>query len=35
LAIADRVIRVHGGTIHAQNASPQGLRVDILLPAAK
>jgi two-component system sensor histidine kinase CpxA len=35
LAIADRVIRVHGGTIHAQNASPHGLRVDILLPAAK
>jgi two-component system sensor histidine kinase CpxA len=35
LAIADRVIRVHGGTIHAQNASPHGLRVDILLPAAQ
>ncbi len=35
LAIADRVVRVHGGTIHAQNASPHGLRVDILLPAAK
>jgi two-component system sensor histidine kinase CpxA len=35
LAISDRVIRVHGGTIHAQNASPQGLRVDILLPAAE
>jgi two-component system sensor histidine kinase CpxA len=35
LAIADRVIRVHGGTIQAQNASPQGLRVDILLPAAE
>ncbi|HMD22382.1 MAG TPA: ATP-binding protein, partial [Alloacidobacterium sp.] len=35
LAIADRVIRVHRGTIHAQNASPHGLRVDILLPAAK
>ncbi len=35
LAIADRVIRVHEGTIHAQNASPHGLRVDILLPAAK
>jgi signal transduction histidine kinase len=34
LAIADRVIRVHGGMIHAENASPQGLRVDILLPAA-
>jgi two-component system sensor histidine kinase CpxA len=35
LAIADRVIRVHGGTIHAQNVSPRGLRVDIFLPAAK
>jgi two-component system sensor histidine kinase CpxA len=35
LAIADRVIRVHGGTIHAQNASPQGLRVETLLPASK
>jgi two-component system sensor histidine kinase CpxA len=35
LAIADRVIRVHGGTILAQNASPHGLRVDILLPATK
>jgi two-component system sensor histidine kinase CpxA len=35
LAIADRVVRVHGGTIQAQNASPHGLRVDIFLPAAK
>jgi two-component system sensor histidine kinase CpxA len=35
LAIVDRVVRVHGGTILAQNASPHGLRVDILLPAAK
>ena len=34
LAIADRVIRVHGGTIHAQNVPPQGLRVDIFLPVA-
>jgi two-component system sensor histidine kinase CpxA len=34
LAIVDRVVRVHGGTIRAQNASPQGLRVDIFLPAA-
>jgi two-component system sensor histidine kinase CpxA len=33
LAIADRVIRVHGGAIHAQNADPHGLRVEILLPA--
>jgi two-component system sensor histidine kinase CpxA len=34
LAIADRVIRVHGGTIRAQNASPQGLCVAISLPSA-
>jgi two-component system sensor histidine kinase CpxA len=34
LAIVDRVVHVHGGTICAQNASPQGLRIDILLPAA-
>jgi two-component system sensor histidine kinase CpxA len=33
LAIADRVVRVHGGTIRAQNATPQGLQVDICLPA--
>jgi two-component system, OmpR family, sensor histidine kinase CpxA len=32
LAIADRVIRIHGGTIRAQNSEPQGLRVEILLP---
>jgi two-component system sensor histidine kinase CpxA len=31
LAIADRVIRIHGGTIRAENASPRGLRVEILL----
>jgi two-component system, OmpR family, sensor histidine kinase CpxA len=35
LAIADRVIRVHGGSIQAQNVLPQGLQVEILLPAAK
>jgi two-component system, OmpR family, sensor histidine kinase CpxA len=35
LAIVDRVVRVHGGTIRAQNASPQGLRIDIFLPAAE
>ncbi|HMH13579.1 MAG TPA: ATP-binding protein [Edaphobacter sp.] len=34
LAIADRVARVHGGTVRAQNAAPQGLRVDIFIPAA-
>lgn len=32
LAIADRVIRVHGGTIHAENAAPHGLRIKIALP---
>jgi signal transduction histidine kinase len=32
LAIADRVIRVHGGTIHAENAAPRGLRIEITLP---
>jgi two-component system sensor histidine kinase CpxA len=32
LAIADRVIRIHGGTIHAENAAPRGLRIEIALP---
>jgi two-component system sensor histidine kinase CpxA len=32
LAIAERVIRLHNGTIHAENAVPRGLRVEILLP---
>jgi two-component system sensor histidine kinase CpxA len=32
LAIADRVIRIHGGTIRAQNVTPQGLLIEILLP---
>jgi two-component system sensor histidine kinase CpxA len=32
LAIADRVIRTHGGSIHALNAEPHGLMVEILLP---
>ena len=32
LAIADRVIRTHGGTIRAQNATPNGLLMEILLP---
>jgi signal transduction histidine kinase len=32
LAIADRVVRVHGGTIRAENVTPQGLQVEILLP---
>jgi two-component system sensor histidine kinase CpxA len=32
LAIAERVIRIHGGTIRAENAAPRGLQVEILLP---
>ena len=32
LAIADRVIRIHGGTIRAENAERGGLQVEILLP---
>ena len=32
LAIADRVVRIHGGTIRAENAVPHGLRIEILLP---
>jgi len=32
LAIADRVIRIHGGTIRAENAAPHGLRIEIALP---
>jgi two-component system sensor histidine kinase CpxA len=31
LAIADRVVRIHGGTIRADNAEPHGLRVEIAL----
>ena len=27
LAIAKRIVRVHGGTIHAENAAPRGLQV--------
>jgi two-component system sensor histidine kinase CpxA len=34
LAIADRVVRIHGGTITARNAAPHGLEVEILLPEA-
>jgi hypothetical protein len=26
------VVRIHGGTIHARNAAPHGLEVEILLP---
>lgn len=32
LAIADRVVRLHGGTIRAENAAPRGLRIEIVLP---
>lgn len=32
LAIADRVIRIHSGTITARNARPNGLEVEIRLP---
>ncbi|HEY2470077.1 MAG TPA: ATP-binding protein [Terracidiphilus sp.] len=35
LAIAERVIRTHGGSILARNAPPKGLLVEILLPQAK
>lgn len=33
LAIADRVIRIHGGTIRAENVQPPGLKVLIEIPA--
>jgi two-component system, OmpR family, sensor histidine kinase CpxA len=32
LAIADRVVRIHGGTIRAENAATGGLRIEIVLP---
>jgi len=32
LAIADRVVRIHGGTICARNTTPRGLQVEIALP---
>jgi two-component system sensor histidine kinase CpxA len=32
LAIADRVVHVHGGAIRASNVSPRGLQIEILLP---
>jgi two-component system sensor histidine kinase CpxA len=34
LAIADRVIRIHRGTIKARNILPHGLEIEILLPQA-
>jgi len=33
LAITDRVVRLHGGTVHAENRSEGGLVVEIRLPA--
>ncbi len=35
LAIAERVIRIHGGTIRAENAQPSGLKLVIEIPAAE
>jgi two-component system sensor histidine kinase CpxA len=35
LAITDRVIRIHRGTIRAENAHPPGLKVSITIPAAE
>jgi two-component system sensor histidine kinase CpxA len=35
LAITDRVIRLHGGTIRAENLPPAGLKVVIEIPAAE
>ena len=32
LAIAERVIRIHGGKIRAENTEPRGLQVEVLLP---
>jgi len=32
LTIAERIVRIHGGTIQAENVSPNGLQVEILLP---
>ena len=34
LAICQRVVQLHGGTIRAHNATPHGLVVEIVLPAA-
>jgi signal transduction histidine kinase len=34
LAIADRVIRIHGGSIRAESMRPEGLKVVIEIPAA-
>jgi signal transduction histidine kinase len=34
LAIADRIVRIHGDTIRAENAARRGLQVEILLPSS-
>jgi two-component system sensor histidine kinase CpxA len=35
LAIAARVVRLHGGTIRASNRSPSGLRVEVSMPVTR
>jgi two-component system sensor histidine kinase CpxA len=35
LAIAERVVRMHRGTVRAENAVPRGLRVEIALPKSR
>ena len=35
LAIAERVVRTHGGTVRAENALPRGLRIEIVLPKSR
>ena len=35
LAIADRVVLIHGGTIHAENAMPRGLRIELAIPRSR
>jgi two-component system sensor histidine kinase CpxA len=35
LAIAGRVVRIHGGTIRARNTQPHGLEIEIVLPQAR
>jgi signal transduction histidine kinase len=34
LAIADRVVRLHRGTIYAENAEGHGLQIKVSLPLA-
>jgi two-component system sensor histidine kinase CpxA len=35
LAIASRVVRLHGGAIRALNRSPSGLRVEVSIPVTR